>query len=157
MLILCTYTKHIRFHLPLPVISLPSCSQSVSSSSSHSLLTFLSSYCHSTTSSVPSIVLNIQHFVKPSRVTSGEMWCHAIVIHWQTSLREFKFGIINLCDTIWNAGCACSPLPYVSWTLTNHNWLYSLLSSLIDLHVKIWQCRAWFGLAQSGSVLHTCS
>ena len=108
-------------------------------------------------SSVPSIVLNIQHFVKPSRVTSGEMWCHAIVIHWQTSLREFKFGIINLCDTIWNAGCACSPLPYVSWTLTNHNWLYSLLSSLIDLHVKIWQCRAWFGLAQSGSVLHTCS
>lgn len=108
-------------------------------------------------SSVPSIVLNIQHFVKPFRVTSGEMWCHAIVIHWQTSLREFKFGIINSCDTIWNAGCACSPLPYVSWTLTNHNWLYSLLSSLIHLHMKIWQCRAWFELAQSGSVLHTYS
>jgi len=36
---------------------------------------------HNTLSSVSSIALDIQHLLKPFTVTSGEMHCHAVMIH----------------------------------------------------------------------------
>ena len=62
-------------------VSLSPSSQSMPSSSSHSLLTFPSSslpFHH--ISSVPSIVLEIQHFLNPFILISGEMHCHAVMI-----------------------------------------------------------------------------
>ena len=71
-------------------VSLSPSSQSVPSSSPHSLLTF------------PSIALDIQHFLKPFTVTSGEMHCHSlmiytdqqyIVISWSINLSPLRFTI----------------------------------------------------------------
>ena len=64
-------------------VSLSPSSQSVPLSPSHSLLTFPSSSLpfHNILSSDPSTVLDIQHFLQPFTVTSGEMYCHAILIH----------------------------------------------------------------------------
>jgi hypothetical protein len=55
----------------------------VPSCSSHSLLTFLSSsqHFHNTSSSVPSTAVDIQHFLKPFTVTSGEMCYRAVMIY----------------------------------------------------------------------------
>ena len=67
--ILCTFTIQCRcLHLH---------SLCVPSSSSHSLLTFH----HHISSSVPSTELDIQHFLKPFTVTSGEMQFQAVMIH----------------------------------------------------------------------------
>jgi hypothetical protein len=50
--------------------------------SSHPLLKFpLTSRSFHIISSVPFITLNIQHILKPFTVTSGEMHCHAAIIH----------------------------------------------------------------------------
>jgi hypothetical protein len=57
-------------------VSLSPSSQSGPSPSSHSLLTF-----HHISSAVPSTALDIQHFLKPFKVTCGEMHCHAVMIH----------------------------------------------------------------------------
>ena len=62
-------------------VSLSLSAQLVSSSSSHSLLIF-----HYISPSVPSTALDIQHFLKPFTVTSGEMHCHAVVIHIDVSV-----------------------------------------------------------------------
>jgi len=65
-------------------VSLSPSSQSVPSSPSHSLLT--SPYCSlpfhdtSSSSSVSSIPMDVQHFLKPFTVTSGEICCHAVMI-----------------------------------------------------------------------------
>jgi hypothetical protein len=57
-------------------------SQLVPSLSSYSLLTYPSSSLpfHNISSSVSSTALDIQYFLKPFRITSGEMCCHAIMI-----------------------------------------------------------------------------
>jgi len=56
--------------------------QSVPSSFSSPLITFPSSSLpFRGISSVPSIQLDIQHFLKPFTDTSGEMCCHAVIIH----------------------------------------------------------------------------
>ena len=88
--ILSTFTKWRQ--------SSSSVSQSVPSSSSHSLLTCpLSSLSfHNKPSSVPFTALNIQHVLKPFTITSGEMRSHANMtqsdrihlIFWFRNLRE---------------------------------------------------------------------
>jgi len=64
-------------------VSLSPFSQSVPSSSSHSLLTFPSTSLpfRNMSSSVLSIPLDIQHSLKSFTVTSGEVHCHAVMIH----------------------------------------------------------------------------
>ena len=58
-------------------------SHSVPSSPSHTLLTFPLSTLpfHNISSSVPSTTCDIQNFLKPFTVTSGERHCHAVMIH----------------------------------------------------------------------------
>jgi len=77
-------------------MSLLLCSQSVSSSSSHSLLIFpYSSLPFHTISLVSSIALDIQHFLKPFTVTCGEMCCHPIMIHtdWKALLNLLVYQL----------------------------------------------------------------
>ena len=64
-------------------VSLSPSSQSVPLSSAHSLLIFPSCSLpfHNISSSVPSIPLDTQHFLKPFTVTSDEMCCYAVLIH----------------------------------------------------------------------------
>jgi hypothetical protein len=45
------------------------------------LLTFPPSSLPSTLSSVPSTTLDKQLFLNTFTVTSGEMWCHEVIIH----------------------------------------------------------------------------
>jgi len=86
-------------------------SQSVPSSSSHSLQTFphSSQSFHSISSSVPTIPLHIQHFLKPFTVTSGEMRYHATMIHtdhiihlhflvYYTCLNPWRFTVFSTDD-----------------------------------------------------------
>ena len=59
-------------------------SQSVPSFSSHSLLTFpSSSFILQLSLSVPSSAMDIQCFLQPCTVTSGEIYCHAMMVLWQ--------------------------------------------------------------------------
>jgi len=63
-------TKHIRFYLSLPINSFIFLTLTPN-------ITFL---C--TAVPVLFIALDIQHFLKPFTVTSGQMNCHAVVIHF---------------------------------------------------------------------------
>ena len=75
-------TEHVRFYLPYQSVSLCSPSQSVPSTSSHSLPTFpTSSLPFHNISSLSSNALDIQRLLKPFNVTSHEMYCHAVMIH----------------------------------------------------------------------------
>ena len=64
-------------------VSLSPSSQAVPSSSSHSLLTFPSPSLpfDNISSLVPSIPLDVQHFLKPFPVTSSEICCYSVMIH----------------------------------------------------------------------------
>jgi hypothetical protein len=79
LLLSCTFIKHVRFYLPLPI--------SVTVSIFHSKCLYLphiqssSLPFHSIALSVSSTALDIQHFLKPFTVTSGEKYCHAVMIH----------------------------------------------------------------------------
>ena len=76
------FTKHVRFYLRLPSGSLSPSSQSVPSPFSHLRLKSPSSVTYyNISSSVPSTALDIQHFLKPFTVASGEICCHTIMIH----------------------------------------------------------------------------
>jgi len=56
--------------------------QSVPSFPSHSLLTFPSSLpFYNVSPSVSYFALNVEHFLKPFTVTSGDLCCHAVMIH----------------------------------------------------------------------------
>jgi len=69
-------------YLYQPVVLSPS-SQSLPSSNTHSHLRFTSSSLpfHNILSPVSPITLDIQHFLKPFTVTTGEMYCYAAMIH----------------------------------------------------------------------------
>jgi hypothetical protein len=89
----------------------------VPSSSSHSLLTFPSSSLQfHNISSVPSTTLDIQRFLKPFTITSGEMCYHAVMIyiHW----------IIHLCILAYK----------LTWTL-DENSQYSPKIVLVVLRI----------------------
>ena len=88
------YTRHIRFCLHQSGPLSPS-SLSVPSSSSHSLLTFpIPSLPFHSISPVSSTALDIQHFLEPFTVTSGEICCHTIMIH-NDSVRHLHFLVYN--------------------------------------------------------------
>ena len=76
---------------PYQSVSLSPSSQSVPSSCSHSLLPSPSSSLpfHNISSSVWSTALDIQHFLKPFTVTSGEMCCHVVMMHFDRILHVY--------------------------------------------------------------------
>jgi len=76
---------------PYQSVSLSPSSQLVPSSCSHSLLTFPSSSLpfHNISSSVLCTALDIQHFLKPFTVTSGEMSCHVDMMHFDRILHVY--------------------------------------------------------------------
>jgi hypothetical protein len=51
--------------------------------------------------SVPSIALDIQHFLKPFTITSGEMHCHAMMIYWQRRIAVTS----RFFQLVWKHGC----------------------------------------------------
>jgi len=77
------YKKLVRFYLPLPI----SATVYIFTGSAFIFLTLTSSFpsfslpFHYIPSAVPSIPLDIQHFLQPVTVASGEMGCHAYVIN----------------------------------------------------------------------------
>jgi len=83
-------------------VSLSPSSQSVPSSSSHLLLTFASYLLpfHSISSSVSSSALDREHFIKPFTVNSGEMQCHAFMIHsdYMIHLYFLVYKLIGTCE-----------------------------------------------------------
>jgi hypothetical protein len=89
--ILSTFTNQCHCHQT---------SQSLLSTSSHSLPTFLSSSLpfHNISPSVPSTALDIQHFLKPFRITSGEMHFHAVMIQigWIIHVYFLVYNYLNL-------------------------------------------------------------
>ena len=77
--------------------------QSVRLSSSHKLLTFLSSSLlfHNISSSFPSIALDIQHLWKPFIVTSGEMCC----VDWKIRLYFLIYERTQSCFSTGGVNC----------------------------------------------------
>jgi hypothetical protein len=113
----------------------------VPSSSSHSLLTFPSSSLpfHNISSSVASTVLRIQRFLKPFTVTSGEIHCHAVVIHVDL--------IIHLYFVVYKPTWTCdSQFSLHVWSgLLCYVCLMISLSSLLFLCVLIcWMVQVLF-------------
>jgi len=77
------YTKHVTFCVPLPV----SVTVSICTVSAFIFLPLTPNIAvpslpvHNIPPPVPSIALDMQHFLKPFSVTSGELHCHADMIH----------------------------------------------------------------------------
>jgi len=101
--------KHVKFYLPLPI----SVNASMFTVSAFIFLTLTPNIsillpAIPQISLVPSIALDIQHFSKPSTVTSGEICYHADMIHDVKFSPRIVFRILNTCDLVFVVLCLCS-------------------------------------------------
>ena len=92
------FTKHVRFYLYLPSLSLSPSSQSLPSSSSHFHLKCPSSLTYYNISSVPSTALDIRHFLKPFTFASVR---YAAVPFWSALTTYYiLYFLVFKCNLI---------------------------------------------------------
>jgi len=143
-------------------VSLSPFSQSVPSSSSHSLLTFPSTSLpfRNVSSSVLSIPLDIQHSLKPFTVTSGEMHCRAVMIHtdWIIHLyflaykltwtheedSQFSPQMVLVVFRVLNTCVLDFCVESVVWSARVHGFLWFLLCVLVQVLVFSLAVNFWF-------------